>query len=155
MANASQWGNHPNDPIFVGLDKELNALASGGRKLGHDLDNGTHGFTDCDIQVILAEPPGARSAGAHIIVTFLKSADGGETFSDGSDTVTPSVSNQQIVFAFAADATAQCLVLHAPVPNGYFRPHVTNNTGAAFADTGNSVRMAFYNGAFSDVLSGS
>jgi hypothetical protein len=152
MANATQWGNHPDTTISVGLDDELNALASGGLKLGDAIDNGTNGYTDCDIQLLLDTVGVARIVGAHVIVTFLKSADGGLTYSDGSDTVVPSVSNQQIVFAVAADTTAQRLVLHAPLPNGHFRPHVTNNTGRSFAANGNSVTIAFYNGAFGDVV---
>jgi hypothetical protein len=152
MANASQWGEHPDVTADVGLDTELNALASGGLKLGTAIDNGTDGYTDCDIELVLAVPGGARIIGAHVIVTFLKSADGGTTYSAGSDVVAPSVSNQQIVFAVTADTAAQRLILHAPLPNGHFKTHVTNNTGQAFAATGNSVRIAAYNGAFGDVL---
>lgn len=80
------------------------------------------GYPLCDLQLTLAAPAGALTAGASILFWFLKSIDGGTTYEDGSSTVTPP-RQPDVIFPLNAVATAQKVTIqNVQLPAGYFKP---------------------------------
>ena len=129
------------------LTTELNTLGSGSNKLGGTISNDQAAelemFMSCELY--LASIGSARTAGARVDLYLLHEMDG-SNFSYGTDSVDPSPASWVGHFVPPEDTTA--VYIHIPrieVPPFDFKLLVQNNTGQAFASSGNIMKYALYN----------
>lgn len=128
------------------LSTELNSLADGANKLGAKIDNVADGENELFmvLELYLATQGSARSAGATVDVYVLPSVDD-TNFCYGSDSVDPPASAYVGSFPLDAATTARYATLHnIPLPPLDFKILVINETGQAFAASGNTLKYRLY-----------
>jgi hypothetical protein len=116
------------------LTTDLNSLGNGSISAASSaLDNTSNLDLYDDLTFTIATQGGARSAGATVSVLMVQALDG--TNYDDVDTTCG-----QLVAVFQLDAATtarQVSVRDVPIPPGLFKYFVRNNTGQAFASSGN------------------
>ena len=143
MANELNWSDYPAATIY--LTTELNALADGGNKLGAAIDNTSNGDMHMDVELYVATQGGARGSGAYVALYILASVDG-TNYCYGADAVDPPAHALVGTFALDAVVTARYVTLtHILLPAGKFKLLLMNETGQAFAATGNTLKYTKFN----------
>jgi len=137
--NLSDPGSSPTSYLTT----ELNSLADGGNKLGADINNEA-GNMYTRIEVSVATQGSARAADASVDIFAIKSSDGGTTFGYGSDSLDPPVTDLLISVPMDAAVTARVLVGDVQIPAGHFKLLLINETGQAFAATGNTMKYSLF-----------
>lgn len=124
------------------LTTELNSLADATTcSVGTAYNNSSNAYLFCDVTLDLATQGSARSAGALVEVYMEISYDSGSTYSDADQGYARPVA----VFALDAATTARrVVVMDVPVPRAHVRFLVRNETGQAFASSGNSLFGRFH-----------
>jgi hypothetical protein len=126
------------------LTTEVNSLASGSNKImTSSLDNTTTGHLFAAVEMKLATQGSARSAGAYVALYIVKSVDG-TNFEMGGDALTPAASALAGVFPYDAATTARQVAIIVQIPPTKFYFLVQNNTGQAFAASGNTLIYAMF-----------
>jgi hypothetical protein len=116
------------------LTTDLNSLANAGISAASSaLDNTSNLDLYDDLTFTIATQGGARSAGATVSVLMVQALDG-----TNYDDVETTCGQLVAVFPLDAATTArQVSVRDVPIPPGLFKYFVRNNTGQAFASSGN------------------
>jgi hypothetical protein len=116
------------------LTTDLNSLANAGISAASSaLDNTSNLDLYDDLTFTIATQGGARSAGATVSVLMVQALDG-----TNYDDVETTCGQLVAVFPLDAATTArQVSVRDVPIPPGLFKYFVRNNTGQAFAASGN------------------
>ena len=129
------------------LSTELNSLADGANKITTTaVSNDASGelYLFADFQLYLAAQGSARSSGAHVKLFILPEIGGNFTY--GGDSLDPAVGLLAGSFEFdAATAARYSHVRGIPLPPTDFDVLVMNETGQAFASSGNVLKMERYN----------
>ena len=116
------------------LTTELNSLANGSASSASSaIDNTSNLDLYHDLTFTVATQGSSRSAGATVSIYLVMALDG-TNYDDVSSTTAELVA----VFPLDAATTArQATRRDVPVPPGLFKYFVVNNTGQAFASSGN------------------
>jgi hypothetical protein len=138
VASAINWESSPSLVAYETTD--LNALADGGTVVGDEIDNSTGLDMYMDVVLYLAAQAAARDSGAYCPL-YLTPAVDGTNYTD-----TTNLSNYLVgVFALDAATTARREALQMiPVPPGKFKLIIGNDTGQAWAATGNTLGYRLY-----------
>lgn len=125
---------------------DLDTLANGGNKLGAKIDNVADGENEFFIalELSLATQGSARSAGAFVGAYILYSTDD-TNFTYGGDATDPPASALADIFLFDAVVTARLVTLpKIPIRPFDFKILLMNETGEAFAGSGNTLKYRIY-----------
>lgn len=144
MAIATHKWSPPASPVVL-LASELNNLANNARALGTTIiPNATdrHMFVFFILQVQFTAAPTDQSQ----IQLYLLPTFDGTTYTDGSDTVAPSL--EALVTSFTLKATTTT-VQRIPAPGVLihpvnYKPLIVNLSGQAFPASGSSLQMIKY-----------
>ena len=120
------------------LTTDLNALADDGVFLGDAINNGTARDMMLKVQIQLASVDLSAQPGPAVIIRLIESIDGGTVYEDNDSTA------YSITLPVAASSAAHIRIGDLMIPPGYFKLAVVNETGAAFAATGNVLSYAPY-----------
>lgn len=120
------------------LTTDLNALANDGSFLGAAINNITNRDMMLKVQIQLASVNLSAQTGPAVRVRLIESIDGGTVYEDDDSTA------YSITLPVAATSAAHVRIGDLMIPPGYFKLAVVNNTGAAFAATGNVLSYAPY-----------
>lgn len=133
------------DAISTILSTGLASLADGGNALSTGtVDNLTNLDRYMALEFYLAEQSSARASDAHVAVYLLPTVDG-TNYSYGSNSVDPSPANWLCSLAFDASTAARYVgVSELPIPPFEFKLLVMNETGNAFAASGNTLKYRTY-----------
>lgn len=135
------------------LTTELNSLADGANKItGTALSNDAAAERDllARFRLTLAAQGAARDADAAVYMYFLPEENG--TFAFGGDSLDPA--SEHCVWIFRYDATTAARSNVSPpiqLPAGDFHVLLINETGEAFASSGNTLTYQRLNGGYEDV----
>jgi hypothetical protein len=124
--------------IASALTTDLNSLANGSASAASAaLDNTSNLDLYHDLTLTVAAQGSARSAGATVSVYLVMALDG-----TNYDDVNATTAELVAVFPLDAATTARQVTRRdIPVPPGLFKYFVVNNTGQAFAASGNIVEF--------------
>ena len=120
------------------LTADLNTLADDGVVLGAAINNSTNRDMMLKIQIQLASVDLSAQTGPAVRIRLIESIDGGTVYEDNDSTA------YSITLPVAATSAAHVRVGDLYIPPGYFKLAVVNETGAAFAATGNVLSYAPY-----------
>jgi hypothetical protein len=127
------------DTLATALSTELNSLANNTYSaLSATIDNEAGLFQYIDLELFIAAQGVARSSGAWVGVYIAAAVDPTPTFPDTSNDAFA-----ELLAAFQLDAatTARRLTkTNIVIPPLKFQLYVKNNTGQAFAATGNTLK---------------
>lgn len=130
------------------LSTEMNSLGNGSNKItttAHDNTGANNRYMYADFEFYIAEQASARSAGAFVALYILPSVDG-TNFAYGGDSLDPASDKWRANFQFDAVVTARYGTIEGILlPNAKFHVLVMNETGQAFAASGNTLKMVKYN----------
>jgi len=138
MASAINWESSPSLTSYETTD--LNSLADAGTVVGDAIDNSSGLDMYMDVELYLAAQGSARDSGAYVAL-YLTPAPDGTNYVD-----TTNLSNYLVgVIALDAATTARReAVQMIPAPPGLFKIVVENQTGQAWAGTGNTLKYRLY-----------
>lgn len=128
------------------LTTELNSLASAANKLSAAFSNDATGelYPYADFEFYVAAQGSARSAGARIDLYILPTMDG-TNYSYGDDSTDASPTTYVGSFLLDAATTARYVYLTGILlPPADFKVLIDNQTGQAFASSGNTLKMRRY-----------
>lgn len=136
------------ESLTSALTTELNSLAdstsdtTGFSAVSVEISNETDLFQYIELEVVIAAQGAARASGAFVAVYINYSADG-TTYDDTSNKAFAEVLT---VFGLDAATTARRLTrVNVPIPPTDFKLLVLNDTGQAFAASGNTLKFRRYN----------
>lgn len=129
------------------LTTELNSLANNSNaNAGSAVNNVAGGTSNADgyvraaVELYLAAYTGTPTAGTGVSLWFLRSADGGTNYEDGSSSVTPARTADVFIPVRALASGPQRVAVPCWLPAGYWKPLARNEgTGITFASSGNTV----------------
>jgi hypothetical protein len=143
MANAINWETNPSLTAYLSTD--LNSLANGARFLGAAIDNSSGLDMYMDLELLIAEQAGARSAGAYVGVYLIPSLYGGTNYGYGDASTAPPASGLIAALPLDAAVTARyVMATMIPVPPGHFKLLVVNATGQTLAASGSTLKYRLY-----------
>lgn len=120
------------------LTTELNSLADEGVILGGAINNSSNRDMMLKVQINLASVDLSSQTGPGVHIRLIESIDGGATYEDNDSTA------WGITMAVAATSAAHVRIGDLEIPPGYFKLAVVNETGVAFASSGNVLSYAPY-----------
>ena len=120
------------------LTTDLNSLANAGVVLGAAINNSSNRDMMLKIQIQLASVDLSAQTGPAVRIRLIESIDGGTVYEDNDSTA------YSITLPVAATSAAHVRIGDLMIPPGYFKLAVVNETGAAFAASGNVLSYAPY-----------
>ena len=134
--------------IATVMSTELNSLANGANAItASALSNDaatTERFLYASFEFYIAAQGSARSAGAYVALFLLPEIDG-TNFAYGGAGLNPQSGLWLCNFSLDAATTARyCLQHQIPIPPHNFHLVMQNNTGQAFAASGNTLKWVRY-----------
>lgn len=130
------------------LSTEMNTLGNGSRAVmasAHVNSGADQRNMYGDFELSLATQGSARSSGAYVELYILPTLDG-TNFAYGDASLDPSPSKWRANFQYDAATTARVAIIEGILlPNCDFKVLVKNQTGQAFAASGNTLTMKKYN----------
>lgn len=157
MAFVTEYLVQQNAGTFTSiLTTELNSLANGSVTLASVNGNGgvfnnqygtsgagqIGGWPLTTIELRLAAIASNRTANGGVNVWLLRSLDG-ITYETGSNTIAP-IRNVNVVLATDATSNAYTVSQDIALPPGQWKPIAQNETGVAFAASGNTLNISPY-----------
>lgn len=136
------------DSIQTYLSTELNALADNGNKLGAAIDfaaTGSDRKIYMDIEIYL---PSVALTGNPAIYLWLLGRTDGTNFEDGSDSINPARQPDAIIPLRAATANQRVFAKRILTTPDQGKLSIKNETGAALAATGNTLKYHIYSEQF-------
>ena len=132
------------DTAVTVLSTELNSLGNGSNKITSTARSNDAATTERELfakfSLSLAAQGAARDSGASVSLYIIPEVDG--TYAYGSDSLDPSGNHYVGSFNFDAATTARVDVLtDVRLPNSDYHVLVQNNTGQAFAASGNTLKI--------------
>ena len=145
MPNIQKWSAL--GTLTTYLTTALDGLGIGANKLGAAISN--DGSTErnrfISFELTVATQASARTSGAFVSLYLLTSLDG-TNFSFGDDSTDPAASTLMAVFPLDAATTARIVTAYGiPIPPLDFKLLCMNETGVAFAATGNVLKYLVHN----------
>ena len=143
MANAINW--EENAALNAYLAAELNDLADAARVIGAAINNSALLDMYMDLELLIAEQAGARSAGAHVDIYLVSSIDGGTNYGFGDAGVAPP--GETLIWSFSLDAavTARYAVSRPfNIGPGHHMLVIANMTGQAFAAANSTLKYRLF-----------
>ena len=144
MPTESKW--EAPAAIVSYLSTELNSLADGGNDLGAKVDNVADGENEMflDLELLIALQGGSRDADGRVEIYILYSVDD-TNFDMGGDSTDPRPESLLTVFSLDAATTARYrTVTGLPIAPFDFKLLVMNETGQAFAASGNTLKYRLH-----------
>jgi len=129
------------------LSTELNSLGDGANKLSAAISNDAAGelYLYMDLELYIATQGATRGADARVDIYILEELDG-SNYTYGGDSQDPPENAWVASFLFDAATTARYNhVRGIPIPPTDFKVLVINETGQAFASSGNTLKYSRYN----------
>lgn len=131
------------------LTTELNSLANNANgSAGGAVNNVSGGTSNLDgfvrgaVELYLNTYSGTPSGGTGVSVWFLRSADAGATYEDGSSSVTPARMADVVIPVRSVASGPQRIIVPCWLPAGYWKPLARNEgTGITFASSGNTLKV--------------
>lgn len=120
------------------LTTELNSLADDGVVLGAAINNSSNRDMMLKVQIQLASVDLSAQTSPGVVIRLIESIDGGTVYEDNDDMA------YGFTLGIAETNAAHVRVGDLYIPPGYFKLAVVNNTGAAFASSGNVLSYAAY-----------
>jgi len=120
------------------LTTELNSLANAGTVPGEAINNSSNRDMLLKVQIQLASADLSAQTGLVVRIRLIESIDGGTVYEDNDS------SAYGITLAVAKTNAAHIRIGDLAIPPGYFKLAVVNETGAAFAASGNVLSYAAY-----------
>ena len=135
------------------LTTTLNALANATTDLSAAIDNSSNLCTFMDLELTLASLDLSAQSNPSVAIYLVESVDGGSDYETGEDAQSadiemPTADQLCAVFGLRkSDAAEAKLRVKSmiPIPPGHFKLLLRNNTGVAFAATGNTLAYRTYN----------
>ena len=145
MANIVKWS--PLGTLTTYLATALDGLGIGANKLGAAISN--DGSTErnrfISFELTVNTQGSARNATARVEIYFLASLDG-TAFSFGDDSTDPAPGTPMEQLGLDAATTARIVTAYnIPIPPLDFKLLLMNETGVAFAATGNVLKYLTHN----------
>lgn len=132
------------DSAVTVLSTELNSLVNGGNKITTAPLSNDAATTERELfakfSLSLAAQASARSAGAYVDLYILPEVDG--TYPYGGDSLDPSSNHWVGTFYFDASTSARVdIITDVRLPNSDYHVLLQQNTGQAWAASGNTLKM--------------
>lgn len=132
-----------NPLLGAASEPTLKNLANGGRKLSNAINNDSDKKRFINLRVRL-RGSSAFGSNAYVSIYIIYSWDGGSTYEDGSDSVTPA-KPPFLVVPLAAVSTQQTLFFEKlPIKNFRFKLLFVNDSGVALTNTDNENQVFEY-----------
>tara|TARA_Y100000593_G_scaffold16866_1_gene33556 strand:- start:2030 stop:2479 length:450 start_codon:yes stop_codon:yes gene_type:complete len=144
MPTESKWEAPASIQTY--LTTELNSLADGANKLGAKIDNVADGENEMflNLELSIAAQASARASDARVEVFILYSLDD-TNFDMGDDSTDPRPDALATVLLLDAATTARYRVaVNLPIAPLDFKILVINETGQAFAASGNTLKYRLH-----------
>jgi hypothetical protein len=130
------------------MTTELNSLGDASNKLSSALSNDaatTERNLFADFSLSIATQGSNRDTGATVRLYVLPEVDG--EYAYGGDSLDPSPAHYRGSFHFDAATAARVDIIEGvKIPNGDYKILLINNTGQAFAASGNVLKCEIYSG---------
>lgn len=141
----SALGTYTTGIAGAGVAPTLKNLASGGQKLGSEIDltgaNDRNIIADFDLQVRFASAP---TAGGYVELYAIQDVKGDGSYQDGDDTVVPPLTARIGTFPIRAVSTQQRVALRGViVPATKWKPLIINSASTAFTNTDNENVLSY------------
>jgi hypothetical protein len=141
------YKNSALETIWTALGTELNSLAdNAATALSVEEDNSASGqrWPMAMVEILIAAQGTARAAGASVSLFVVPSTDG----TNYGDAATEATLNNYLVGVYSLDAatTARYLTGRIVLPPTKYKVALRNNTGQAFAASGNTVKIREFTG---------
>ena len=117
---------------------DLNSLADEGVVLGAAINNSSNRDMLLMVEIYLASVDLSAKTNPCVLIRLMESIDGGTSYEDNDDQA------YCITLPIAATNAAHRRIGHIEIPPGYFKLAIVNETGAAFASSGNTFKYAPY-----------
>lgn len=152
MANDIKWES-PTVSLTSYLTTTLNSLANNALDLGAAINNESNLCTFIDLELTLASLDLSAQSAPAVSIYLVESVDGGTDFDTASDAETaddnmPAADKICAIFGLRpySGAEAKTAVKSmVPIPPGRFKLALRNETGVAFAASGNVLAYRTYN----------
>ena len=128
------------DTLTTYLSTDLNSLGIDGTFLGAEIDNTTNRHKYLRMMIDLAAVDLSSETSPSVKIRFIEAIDGGTTYEDDDDTAWAITLPLEIGTGSQAHRRAGII----EIPPGHFKMMVVNETGAAFASSGNTLKYRTY-----------
>ncbi len=143
--------NDPTVALGDSLTTALNTLGDATSSLSAAINNETDEATHMDLALHLASYDLSSQTNPSVTIHILESVDGGTTYSEGTDAAsadtTRSALAPAVIFPLrlgTASEVKDVVITGIPITASYFKLYLTNQSGAAFASSGNTLKYRTY-----------
>ena len=136
-----KWSSYAS--IQTALSTGLNSLADNDTNISAAIDNSSNLHLFMDVEVYLASVDLSAQTNPAVYIYVITSLDG-TNYEDGSDSVVPPQMPTRIAALRAVNGAQRRVVRGIAITPGLFKIVVENQSGAALAASGNTVKYRTY-----------